>query len=433
MECGSQDLVCQVLAIFEESEVLAGGLTDLIGRLGENASGAAGALAQFLRDYGQALVGLLGFSFGFWRWWRDRERILHERLDKYIKESDGRLETAQQDLLEAVQRPGPGLRFATPLFAEPDLTVVLRERRWDRAPLAVTVARSADAQLSNAISGISRRVEAAAKATASLQKQLAAAHTLRGAIAASVAKNPSQSEFALSCFRNALRIPQQKPLVFAKELEAHQLRKLGHLDRAAEAYSELLELTVHLDARQQAILNARAKRYLAEVTQAQKILDYFAKVEASPASQDAINLLKARSPDTSAPGALVLRDNFEPYREWDLLESGEVNFFASFASALRGRTLRASRYLDDANSAYQGVLDDLARHGRAYRSTRKKLKVRAEKGRKRAIAARHGDYDITSWLVPSLTVEEAQEITARICAARRKQPVAEAPDGGGAG
>jgi hypothetical protein len=426
MECGSQDLVCQVFSLFEESEALGGGLSEILGRLGQNASGIVGALAWFLQNYGQAFFGLLGFTFGFWRWWRYRERILHERLAKYINESDGRLDAAHSQLLNAIQRPGPSYTFSPPLFSDYDLRSVLRETRWDRTPLALTVARSADAQLSAAIDRTTRRLEAAINASVSLQKQLVAAHTLRGAIAASGQKTPTQGEFALACFRNALRIPLQKASVFAKELEAHQLRKLGHFDRAAEAYWEMLGLTNHLDARQQAILNGRAKRYLAEITQAMKILDYFARTEVSPASQDAVKLLKARAPDPYAPGTLVLRDNFEPYREWDLIESAEISYFASFASALLGRTLRASRYLDDAISAYQGVLDDLANHGWAYRSTRKNLKARAENGLRRAIAARSGDYDISSWLVPSLTVEQTQEIAARIRTARGKQTVAKA-------
>lgn len=433
MECGSQDLVCQVMALFEESEALGGGLAEIIGRLGQNASGFAGGVALFFQHYGQAFFGLLGFSFGFWRWWRYRERILHDRLAKYIKESDGRLDTAHADLLDAIQRPGPSFAFNPPLFAEGELQSVLRERRWDQTPFALTVARSADAQLASAIERISGRLEAAMNAGASLQKQLVAAHTLRGAIAAAEQKTPTQGEFALGCFRNALRIPQQKPSVFAKELEAHQLRKLGHFDRAAEAYSELLKLTGHLDARQQAILDARAKRYLAEITQAQKVLGYFAGTENSPASLDAIKLLNGRGLVGYAPGALLLRENFEPYREWDLLESGDLYFFASFAYALLGGKVKAAAYLEDAVGAYKGVLDDLAHHGWSYRGARKKLRARAEQGRKRAIAARDGDYDITAWLLPSLRVEQAQQITARIRAARSKQAVAKAPQDGGPG
>jgi hypothetical protein len=417
MDCGSQDLACQVMALFEESEALGGGLAEVFGRLGQNTSGFVGLLALFFQHYGQAFFGLLGFTFGFWRWWRYRERILHERLAKYIKESDGRLDTAHADLLNAIQRPGPSFAFSPPLFADHELQSVLRERRWDQTPFALTVARSADAQLASAIERISSRLEAATKAGASLQKQLVAAHTLRGAIAASEQKTPTQGEFALGCFRNALRIPEQKPSMFAKELEAHQLRKLGHFDRAAEAYSELLELTGHLDARQQAILNARAKCHLAEVTQAKKILAFFAGTEVSPASQDAIKLLNGRGLVRYAPGALLLRANFEPYREWDLLESGDANLFASFAYALLGGNVKATGYLDDAISAYEGVLRDIAQHGWAYRTTRKKLKMRAEQGLKRAITARDGDYDITTWLVPSLTADQAQQITSRIRAA----------------
>ena len=70
-------------------------------------------------------------SFGFWRWWRYREHILHKRLAEYLRENDTRLATGTADLIELIQRPAPGQQFKDPLFIDNDLRVVLRERNWD--------------------------------------------------------------------------------------------------------------------------------------------------------------------------------------------------------------------------------------------------------------------------------------------------------------
>jgi hypothetical protein len=115
MECGSQDVVCQLTTWLTENELAAGGLVDLIARIGVNAQGIGGALSQFAKDYGQSIIGLVGVSFGFWRWWRYREHILHKRLDEYLKESDGRLADGTAQILEAIQRPAPGQKPSDPL------------------------------------------------------------------------------------------------------------------------------------------------------------------------------------------------------------------------------------------------------------------------------------------------------------------------------
>jgi tetratricopeptide (TPR) repeat protein len=417
MECGSQETFCHLLTWLTENELAASGIAAFAGRLGENAQGALGLVAHFLRDYGQALVGLFGVSFGFYRWWLYREHILHKRLSQYIAESDRRLDAAQRDLLEAIQRPGPGHGPPTPLFADADLASVLRERRWDQTPLALTVCKSADSQLSAAIERIDRRLQATASAMHSLQKQIAAAHTLRGAIAASQTSTPGQGEFALACFRNALRIPNQKIATFAKELEGHQLRKLGYIDRAASAYRELKVLASQLEAREQAIIIARAKRCLAEIYQERSISLFCTGQKTGPGSAHARDLLVSRVPNARAPGALVLRDNFAPYQEWDLLEHSDTCLLTALVYALLGSTNETEFYRQEAVDGYSSILDRFTKHGWFYARSRRKLHRLASEGSERALAAGKGDYDV-SWILPSLNPKRAEEIAARIRAAR---------------
>ena len=64
------------------------------------------SIAELVGVHFDKLIGLAGFSFGVWRWWYTRERVLHKRLE-YIAEQDRRLEQARADVLEAIHRPGP--------------------------------------------------------------------------------------------------------------------------------------------------------------------------------------------------------------------------------------------------------------------------------------------------------------------------------------
>lgn len=428
MECGSQDVVCQLTTWLTENELAASWLVELIGRIGESATGATSVLARIAREYGQAIVGLLGLGFGFYRWWLYREQILHKRLEQYIDENDYRLQHASDDLLTAIQRPGPGLRFWDPLFVPAELTSVLRERNWDRAPLLGSVARSAEGQLAQAIDKIERRLEAAAKATTSLQKQLASAHTLRGAIASSVARTPSQNEFALESFRRAQQLPDKKLSVFAAEFAAHQLRKLGRDDYAAKAYHQLIELAQSLDARTQALTISRAKRYLAEIAQKREIMDFLSGQQPGPGSGRACDLMSAKAPKKLAPGALVLREHFAPYRHWEQIENAEMNYFAAFVCELLGFVRLVSQHLRQARADYDALKRDLDAHGWFYRRSRRRLTLQAIEGLQRVERAENGDFDVR-WLLP--TLEEAEQIAAYVCSSRSQKRVAVAAQGSG--
>ena len=120
MDCGSQDAVCELTNWVSENELIGPWVAEIVGHS-----------SNFVKDYGQAFIGLVGVSLGFWRWWRYREHILHKRLAEYLRESDERLVDSTAQFLEAIQRPGPGQRPNDPLFVNHDLRAVLRERNWD--------------------------------------------------------------------------------------------------------------------------------------------------------------------------------------------------------------------------------------------------------------------------------------------------------------
>ena len=66
MECGSQDLLCELTNWLSENEMVGPWLVEVIGRFGAHAQGIAGSIAQFVRDYGQSIVGLIGGWGGTW-------------------------------------------------------------------------------------------------------------------------------------------------------------------------------------------------------------------------------------------------------------------------------------------------------------------------------------------------------------------------------
>lgn len=388
MECGPQDLFCQLAGWLSENDLVAPWLVEVIGRFSGHADGIAGAVSQFIRDYGQSIVGLIGVTFGFWRWWRYREHILHKRLAEYLAERDRRLADGTRGIIELIQRPAPGQRFKDPIFIDADLQVVLRERNWDKPVYALGVAKSSDVSLSRAIESLKLRLETAGKDLASIRQQLASAYAIRGTIAASMARRHQSEEMhsrALSYFRSALALPGHEADFTLRELEAHQLRKLG-LASAAQAYANLYSLSEALQPpRARAIASARAKRYLSETMR-------------PSAPMAASQMMRANEDGQSHyPGALELIKGHEPFDGWERLEKADMHYYTALGAQELGFVVIAATQLDQAETEYSRVSIELGRRRWARPRKFRKLRQHAEEGVRRVTAARKGDYDV-SWL-----------------------------------
>jgi hypothetical protein len=387
MECGSQEFLCELTNWLSENEMVGPWLVEVIGRFGAQAQGIAGSIAQFVRDYGQSIVGLIGVSFGFWRWWRYREHILHKRLAEYLRENDTRLANGTADLIELIQRPAPGQQFKDPLFIDDDLRVVLRERNWDKSVFALSVERSSDSQLSKAIRSIERRLITARDQMSSLNHQLASAHTIRGAIAASQGRRNGSDvahERALLLFRSALSVPTTDNH-FVKELEAQQQLKLG-LTTAEQAFEKLLKSTETIgDGRQKKLLAARAKRYWAEAVRLGSPLNAWLMLTSDSAA--------ARF----YPGAVALIADCEPLSGWERIEKADAHYLAALCAQMQRFTVQEPEHLGEAESDYQRVLTELHDRRRRWPLQFARLRARAKEGLARVAAARNGSYD-TSWL-----------------------------------
>ena len=383
MECGSKDALCELATWLSTNELVGPWLVGVIGRFGQHASGIAGALSQFVRDYGQSIVGLIGVSFGFWRWWRYREHILHKRLAEYLRESDTRLAAGTADLIEIIQRPSPGQQFTDPLFIDDDLRTVLRERNCDKATFALSVAASSDWQLSKAIDSIRRRLSTAEGTILSLNRQLSSAYSIRGAIAASSARGNAREEMnsrALSFFRSALNLPGQEHDILLKELEAHQLRKLGLNDAAEGAYDELMKLAEGLSGRDRNLVGARAKRFMAEI-----IRHTYPGI--------ARTLMMADAPGQFYPGAVPLISKCEPLGLWERLEKADMHYFTAMCCNRLGFVAIERAQLNESDADYTRILAELSKRDWLRRKQSTRLRSSATKGQQRIADARKGIYD----------------------------------------
>ena len=379
MDCGTQDALCELTNWLSENDLIGPWLVEVIGRFGARAEGVAGALTQFVRDYGQSIVGLIGVSFGFWRWWRYREHILHKRLAEYLRENDARLATGTADLIELIQRPAPGQQFKDPLFIDDDLRVVLRERNWDKPAYAVGVAASSDWQLARAIEAINLRLSNAQAMVASLNLQLFSAHSIRGAIAAlrRSDRDPEVANDALGHFKTALAVPGHDRDVTLRELEAHQMRKLRMGGR--NVYDDALRHAVEIHSpRERDFQLARLKRYVAEMT-----------VRSRP--RNAYWLL------TQTEDALPLMARCQPLAPWERLELGDTQYLAAYCARMSSYQSLEQQHLSDAQATYTGLASELSTRRWLRPRQYRRLRARAKHGVVRVEAAKTGIYD-TSWL-----------------------------------
>ena len=62
----------------------------------------------------QTLFGLVGSGVGVWKWWEGREANLFRRFESMIERQEARLVKACSDLLDVINRPGPGLLIRVP-------------------------------------------------------------------------------------------------------------------------------------------------------------------------------------------------------------------------------------------------------------------------------------------------------------------------------
>jgi hypothetical protein len=381
MEC-SEDIVCQLFDWFSSSGYVLRETFHWLDSLWNAAGG-------FFSKHGEKIVAALSFSFGAWRWWIYRERVLHKRLEEYIRESDERLGPTTSRMLEAILRPGRAVALPQPAYAL-ELNDVLEGLGWRRFFGISPIGWQAERQLKRALKGVRLRERTVATAARSLQKQRAEVHMLRGALAVSKARSTSDDTLsggrdghALREFQRALQIDTHRRDAEAKECEAFQFLRLGQLDHALAAYEEMADFALAInDARKRDLLIARSKRYRAQLLQ----------IRAPGGAAAALALIGA-GPAAQPTSALRLRARHAPYVLWDAIEQAEVHFVAAYIAHRLGAGIIEPTQLALAHSQYSDVLAKAPRRLMFVRRSTRALRAEAMAGLERVTFGKIGNYD----------------------------------------
>jgi len=390
MDCGTNEPVCQILDwLARHPHAIKQTLDSIDGLWNE----AGGQLIKFLKEHGEKLIAIASFSFGVWRWWIYRERILHKRLEEYIRESDARLEPASAQTINALLRPARTAALPQPAFAL-ELQDILVSTGWHSHSQFASVERQAERKLGRALRGIRKRQQIARAALQSLLEQQTQVHLLAGAIATSRARrksNRSQASrddhVALREFRKVLQFPAHNRDTSAKECEAFQLLRLGKRTEAMQAYTDLENFAAALpDQCQRELAIARAKRFRAQILQANA---------GQTGALAAWNLI-ANNQDKQC--AVQLRAPYGPFVEWEAVEQAEIHFVAAWVAHMLGYVIEEPAHLTSAETVLNDVLAVLPKRRWLVSYAKKSLRDEARGALERVASARAGDYD-KQWLL----------------------------------
>ncbi len=362
----------------------------------------------FITQHVQAIVGLLGFSFGVWKWWRFHDRVLHKRLREYLGQQDRRLTDARSYIVEALHKPGAERKFVEPLFSIRPLRRVLRRRNWTSLLGLTRLETSTERQLDKALRQLDHRLEAADRQFRTLRLQQASAHFLKGAIASARAGHSRTDAIshlmdrrALDSFRAALQVPGHEADLELLEFEAQQLMRLGYLDDASSRLQRLLDhLTSIQDSKKRDLLHARINRQRALIAQARAFGLFRAGVASGPGAMSAHQLLcQSNAEDT----AIKLRLRYGPYEDWEALEQADLHYLCAFVCWNRGFKAQADSHLHAAESEYHRILNGRDSRNWLLSQANRRLRAAASKGLERVAEARKSPaiYD-EAWLLPPL-------------------------------
>jgi tetratricopeptide (TPR) repeat protein len=418
MDCGASDLLCRTFVWLREVGIDLAQWDAWLWQTWPNVADAIQKAIAFLARHSEKIFGLAGFSFGVWRWWYYRESVLHKRLQEYLAEQEERLHQARSYVLDAILRPGPKRRFAEPLFAVRPLRTLLRRRGWRLLFGVGRVEVGANRLLRKALRKIDAQLETAQATITNLYYQSASAHILKGAIASARAGNlksmPRSAELdriALNDFRSALQIPGRHQAE-TKEYEAHQLRRLGNLREAEDAYRELDAIATRTipPGMERDLVRARARRWLASIAQAHAWDECRRGLRSSSGSKYANRLMTGQknisndADDThriDAAGALPLREPHGPFHNWDAVEQGDMHYLSAFIYHNLGFTRRERNQLNLAETSYRGLLDQTPTSRWLVGGSTRRLRLAALAGLDRVNDARtQSKYD-SDWLLPS--------------------------------
>lgn len=390
MDCGSNEPLCQLFDWLSRHPHTIKQTLEFVDGLWNE---AGGQLIKFLKEHGEKLIAIASFSFGVWRWWIYRERILHKRLEEYIRESDARLEPASAQAVRALLRPGKTAALPQPAFAL-ELQDILASTGWHSLSQFASVERQAERKLGRTLRGIRKRQQIARAALQSLLEQQTQVHLLAGAIATSRARRKADRRLAsrndhaaLREFRKVLQFPTRSRDVIAKELEAFQLLRLGERADAMKAYGHLETFAGALtDLRQRDLTIARAKRFRAQILQA------------NAGDAGAVNAWNLIAGNNNPQCTVRLRGPYGPFIEWYAIEQAEIHYVAAWIAHMADYVIEEPAHLSSAEAVLNEVAASLPKRRWFVSHAKRTLRDEARAGLKRVEAARTGAYD-EAWLL----------------------------------
>ncbi|MGE0626294.1 MAG: hypothetical protein AB7O43_00615 [Hyphomicrobiaceae bacterium] len=395
MECGPAEYWCHFLAWFSENSEFLKQLPQLSDWWAA-AFGSEGWLMAFIQQHGEKIIAAASLAFAIWRWWVYRERILHKRLDEYLRESDARLAPTSAQVVEALLRPGRTASLPQPAFAV-ELRDILDTNGWRYWFGLSTLNAQANWQLGRRLAGIRNRMKIARDAISSLQKEQAQLHMIAGAVAAARArrvkdrtKGEKFDKIALREFQKVMQLPGHQRDIIAKENEAYQWLRIGNLRRAMEAFEELEILATDIeDEQKKAYVIARSKRFRAQMLQTM----------ADGGAAAAWIKMTADSGSINGPGALELRSKFEPDGRWETIEQAEMHYVTAYIAFKCNYSVREPQQLQLAEARYEDVCDNLPKWFWLLKREHRTLCAEAKRGlaRVRRVNENPGDYD-EAWL-----------------------------------
>ena len=242
-----------------------------LGWIIDQVQGAMGKLWQLLTI--QNLATMVGTGFGIWKTWEAREANLYLRFERMISRYEHQLVKARSDLLDVMNRPGPGVLIRTPLFMTWKLRAVLQRHKWHPTSLW-PIGQTVDRQLERALVTCNRKVSAHLGRLSYFREQVASARLVQGSLAAARAAGARQLDErqrldgeALDHFRSVLAIPGHQDDLGALELISHQLARVDQRSQlAVSSYTRMIQILEQHSAstsRNRAL--ARAKRCLASL------------------------------------------------------------------------------------------------------------------------------------------------------------------------
>ncbi len=386
MNCGNQDFLCHLLSLLASHGFELSSLGKLVPWIGE-----------LFTQHVQAIIGLLGFSFGVWKWWRFHDRVLHKRLREYLGQQDRRLTEARSYTVEALHRPGVERKFAEPLFSIRPLRGVLRRKNWTALLGLTKLETSVERQLDKALRQLDNRLDAADRQLRTLRLQQASAHFLKGAIASARAGHASSEGTArrldlrsLDSFRAALQVPGHEADMEILEFEARQLLRLGYLTDADIRFQALLEPVFSIqEQRKRDLFHAMIKQQRALIAQAR------ANAQGSATAYQM--LCQNNATDT----AIKLRGGHAPFQDWEAIDQADLHYLSAFVCNKRGFTGQEATQLQSADSEYRRVLNGRSSRNWLLSPANRRLRTAALKGLERVADAKKSPatYDET-WLLP---------------------------------